>query len=141
MLSTPLICCSIGEATESASVFASAPGYVADTVTGAGVMFGYCWTGSTIMATAPASAMMIATTAAKIGRSMKKRENMKRRPLLREADVDAPCLLCAASAGDAARRDEAHALRLDAVADQRVAHCRRAPLRELDVGSAVAARV
>jgi hypothetical protein len=40
------------------------------------VIFGYCWTGSTDIATRPAIAIMIATTAAKIGRSMKKRENI-----------------------------------------------------------------
>ena len=76
ILSTPLICASIGAATESANVFESAPGYVAETVTWTGVIVGYCWTGSTYIATRPARLMMIATTAAKIGRSMKKRENM-----------------------------------------------------------------
>ena len=79
MLSTPLICCSIGEATEFASVCESAPGYVAVTVTWTGVIVGYCATGSCVIATRPASERMMATTAAKIGRSMKKRENMKRR--------------------------------------------------------------
>ena len=49
---------------------------------------------------------MIATTAAKIGRSMKKRENMTRgRYLLREADVDAPRLVGRAAARDVDRRD------------------------------------
>ena len=76
MLSTPLICASIGAATESASVFESAPGYVADTVTCTGVIVGYCWTGSTTIETRPAMQRMIETTAAKIGRSMKNRENM-----------------------------------------------------------------
>ena len=79
MLSTPLICASIGAATESASVFESAPGYVADTVTCTGVIVGYCWTGSTTIDTSPARQRMIETTAAKIGRSMKKRENMAKR--------------------------------------------------------------
>ena len=46
------------------------------TVTCTGVIVGYCATGSSIIETAPASEMMIATTAAKIGRSMKNRENM-----------------------------------------------------------------
>src|SRR3954469_12011834 len=75
MLSTPLICCSMGEATELASVAESAPGYVADTVTWTGVMLGYCETGSRYIDTPPARQMMRATTAAKIGRSMKKRES------------------------------------------------------------------
>ncbi len=78
MLSTPLICCSIGDATESASVFESAPGYVADTVTCTGVIDGYCATGSCDIDTTPARQMTSATTAAKIGRSMKNRENMRR---------------------------------------------------------------
>src|SRR5260221_10000016 len=78
MLSTPLICCSIGEATESASVFESAPGYVADTVTCTGVIDGYCATGSCVIDTRPARQMISATTAAKIGRSMKNFENIER---------------------------------------------------------------
>ena len=45
--------------------------------------------------------MMIATTAAKIGRSMKKRENMRRAPQLADGDVDAARLVVAAAAGDA----------------------------------------
>src|SRR5580765_6395886 len=77
MLSTPLICCSIGDATESANVLESAPGYVADTVTCTGVMDGYCATGNCDIDTAPARQMISATTAAKIGRSMKNRENMR----------------------------------------------------------------
>src|SRR4030095_2666038 len=76
MLSTPLICCSMGEATDCASVVESAPGYVADTVTWTGVMLGYCATGSCDIETKPARQMISATTAAKTGRSMKNRENM-----------------------------------------------------------------
>src|SRR4029079_9740249 len=98
MLSTPLICCSMGEATELASVAESAPGYVADTVTWTGVMLGYCATGSRYIDTAPARQMMSATTAAKIGRSMKKRESMA--VLLLHRDVNAARLLVAAAAGD-----------------------------------------
>src|SRR5512139_278970 len=71
MLSTPLIWASMGAATESASVFESAPGYVAVTVTCTGVIVGYCSTGRASMATTPARPRMIETTAAKIGRSMK----------------------------------------------------------------------
>src|SRR6185295_6327331 len=59
MLSTPLICASIGDATESARVFESAPGYVAETVIWTGVIVGYCWTGSTFIATRPARQRMI----------------------------------------------------------------------------------
>src|SRR6185312_12056786 len=77
MLSTPLICASIGAATASATVLESAPGYVAETVTCTGVIVGYCCTGRNSTASPPASMKMIATTAAKIGRSMKKRENMR----------------------------------------------------------------
>ena len=96
MLSTPLICCSIGDATESASVFESAPGYVADTVTCTGVIDGYCATGSCDIDTTPARQMTSATTAAKIGRSMKNRENMNAAPvsgrrLCRRAWLDRRC--------------------------------------------------
>src|SRR4029079_12403668 len=104
-------------------------------------MFGYCWTGSTSIATPPASAIRIATTAAKIGRSMKNRENMSGRALLREPDVHAPRLVGAAAAGDVDRRRHAHALGRDALRDQRIAHGRRAPLRERHVRVVVAARI
>src|SRR5438552_4131015 len=43
-------------------------------VTVGGAISGYCATGSTCEAIRPASVMMIAITAAKIGRSMKKRD-------------------------------------------------------------------
>src|SRR5688572_18023757 len=49
---------------------------MAITVTTGGVTSGYCEIGSTRMAAMPASAMKIERTAAKIGRSMKKRLNM-----------------------------------------------------------------
>ncbi len=39
-------------------------------------MLGYCSTGSRTIASTPASAMKIAMTHAKIGRSMKKRDSM-----------------------------------------------------------------
>jgi hypothetical protein len=45
MCSTPLISCSIGLATVSATVSADAPGYVALTVTVGGTTSGYCETG------------------------------------------------------------------------------------------------
>ena len=46
------------------------------TCTVGGVISGYWATGSVKTATAPASVMTIDSTAAKIGRSMKKRENI-----------------------------------------------------------------
>src|SRR5512136_2454945 len=71
MLSTPLICASMGAATESA------PGYVADTVTWTGVIVGYCSTGRRNIETPPAMTMTRETTVAKMGCSMKNRENMQ----------------------------------------------------------------
>src|SRR5436190_127476 len=75
MPSTPLTCCSIGAATVSATTWALAPGYDAETSTVGGVISGYCATGKFISAMAPASVTTMDSTAAKIGRSMKKREN------------------------------------------------------------------
>ena len=74
MSSTPLISCSIGAAMVWATVSADAPGYCALTVTVGGTMSGYCATGSPMKASAPTTVMITAITAAKIGRSMKKRE-------------------------------------------------------------------
>src|SRR6185295_19284407 len=48
---------------------------MAVTVTTGGAISGYCAIGSTRIAASPASTMKIESTAAKIGRSMKKREN------------------------------------------------------------------
>src|SRR5271157_1186902 len=76
MPSTPLTCCSIGAATVSATVWASAPGYEAETSTVGGVISGYWAMGNTHTAIPPASVMTIDSTEAKIGRWMKKRENM-----------------------------------------------------------------
>ncbi len=45
-----------------------------------GVICGYCAIGSVQTATPPVSTMMMDTTVAKIGRSMKKRENKVRPP-------------------------------------------------------------
>ncbi len=58
------------------STAAEAPGYTADTWTTGGAISGYCEMGSTRMEAMPASAMKSEMTIAKIGRSMKKRENM-----------------------------------------------------------------
>ena len=74
MPSTPLICCSIGATTVSATVSALAPGYWPLTVMIGGAISGYCAIGSRRKATPPRMTKTIETTAAKIGRSMKKWE-------------------------------------------------------------------
>src|SRR3974377_2166976 len=74
MLSTPLICCSIGATTVVATTSALAPGYCPETVIVGGAISGYCATGSRVKATTPRITMTIDTTEAKIGRSMKKCE-------------------------------------------------------------------
>ncbi len=76
MLSTPLICASIGAATDSATVCESAPAYIVLTVTCTGMIVGYCSIGSARIAIRPASTMIVDTTTAKTGRSMKNRENI-----------------------------------------------------------------
>src|SRR5580692_4604370 len=72
----PLTCCSIGAATVSATTRALAPGYWIDTCTPGGTIGGYCATGNVKSAIAPARAMAMDSTVAKIGRSMKKRVSM-----------------------------------------------------------------
>src|SRR5215471_7306857 len=121
----------MGAATELASVCESAPGYVADTVTWTGVIDGYWATGSWLIDTRPAIAMISATTAAKIGRSMKKRENI-RPALLLHRDVDAARLVVVVAAGDFDRRQELDALAIDAELHQLIPHRLRALLGELD---------
>ncbi len=74
MFSTPLIASSSGVATVSAISFGLAPGYSARTCTLGGTTSGYSLIGSSGMAIAPATKIRIDSTAAKIGRSMKKRE-------------------------------------------------------------------
>src|SRR5262245_33737289 len=76
MFSTPLIWFSRGAATVCSSTWAEAPGYTARTVTTGGAISGYCAIGSTRMPASPAITMKIESTAAKIGRSMKKRDIM-----------------------------------------------------------------
>src|SRR5580765_3437422 len=71
MLSTPLICCSIGVATDCSTVCASAPTYVAFTWTSGGVIFGNCAVGKLSIATKPTITMMIEITMATMGRFMK----------------------------------------------------------------------
>src|SRR5215470_526449 len=74
MFSTPLICCSSGATTVSATTSALAPGYWPLTLTTGGAISGYWATGNRPTATAPRMTKTIETTAAKIGRSMKKWE-------------------------------------------------------------------
>jgi hypothetical protein len=50
---------------------------VADTVTWTGVIVGYCSMGKSAIETPPAITITRETTVAKMGCSMKKRENMK----------------------------------------------------------------
>ena len=74
MFSTPLICCSTGVTTVEATTSALAPGYWPVTTTTGGAISGYCATGSRENDTPPRITNTIETTAAKIGRSMKKCE-------------------------------------------------------------------
>src|SRR5580698_9386131 len=74
MFSTPLICCSIGVTTVAATTSALAPGYWPETLMIGGAISGYCATGSRENDTPPRITNTIETTAAKIGRSMKKCE-------------------------------------------------------------------
>src|SRR5208282_6329159 len=74
MFSTPLICCSIGVTTVEATTSALAPGYWPVTLINGGAISGYCAIGSRENDTPPKITKTIETTAAKIGRSMKKCE-------------------------------------------------------------------
>ena len=74
MFSTPLICSSIGVTTVAATTSALAPGYWPVTLMIGGAISGYCATGSRENDTPPRITKTIETTAAKIGRSMKKCE-------------------------------------------------------------------
>src|SRR5438552_12921090 len=76
MYGRPLLAFSVREARLSPSVSAEAPGYTACTVTTGGAISGYCAIGSERIDARPASTMKVEMTAAKSGRSMKKRENM-----------------------------------------------------------------
>src|SRR5262245_4941126 len=66
----------MGAATVAAIVSALAPGYVVVMVTVGGAISGYCSTGSENAAMAPANVTRTASTIAKTGRSMKKREKL-----------------------------------------------------------------
>src|SRR4030095_14466670 len=74
MFSTPLICCSSGVTTVEATTSALAPGYWPVTLMTGGAISGYWATGSRPKETAPKITNTSDSTAAKIGRSMKKRE-------------------------------------------------------------------
>src|ERR1700729_878667 len=74
MFSTPLICSSIGVTTVEATPSALAPGYCPETLMIGGAISGYCATGKRENETPPRITNTIETTAAKIGRSMKKCE-------------------------------------------------------------------
>src|SRR5713226_9146100 len=71
MLSTPLICCSTGVATDCSTVSASAPIYVASSWISGGARLGNCAIGSCTMATMPMITIMIEMTMATIGWLMK----------------------------------------------------------------------
>src|SRR5262245_30588900 len=80
IFSTPLTCCSMGAATVSATTWALAPGYTANTSTVGGVISGYCATGKLKTARSPARVTIMDSTEAKIGRSIKNRENTVKPP-------------------------------------------------------------
>src|SRR5262245_36272495 len=82
MFSTPLICCSIGVTTVEATTSALAPGYCPETLMMGGAISGYWATGRRANDTAPTITKTIETTAAKMGRSMKKCEIRIGRPTL-----------------------------------------------------------
>src|ERR1700683_4731286 len=74
MFSTPLICSSIGVTTVEDTTSALAPGYWPVTLIKGGAISGYCAIGRRKNDTAPRITKTTETTAAKIGRSMKKCE-------------------------------------------------------------------
>src|SRR5262245_52097922 len=82
MFSTPFTDSSMGVATVCANVSAVAPGYVALMTTVGGAISGYCATGNVGYATTPKITINVDTTAAKIGRSMKKCGKRMAAPLL-----------------------------------------------------------
>src|SRR3989442_14006205 len=80
MLSTPLICCSMGVATACSSVWASAPTYVARTCISGGAMLGNCATGRLRIVMVPTITRTIEITIATMGR------------LIKNFDIELPCL-------------------------------------------------
>ena len=75
-MSTPLIFCSSGAATDSAMTSADAPGYWAFTAMEGGVSSGYWAIGKLSIETMPASKINKDITVAKMGRSIKNLENI-----------------------------------------------------------------
>src|SRR5216684_8227478 len=71
MLSTPLICSSMGVATDCASVSASEPTNVACSLVSGGTILGNCEMGNPRIVIAPTMTVRIAITMATIGRLMK----------------------------------------------------------------------
>src|SRR5262249_40075313 len=80
MLSTPLICCSMGVATDCSTVCASAPTYVVCTCTSGGAIDGNNETGRLTSVMAPTMTVSSAITIATIGRLTK---NLDMSPLRR----------------------------------------------------------
>src|ERR1700730_8839297 len=78
ILSTPLICCSIGVATDCSTVSASEPGSVADTTISGGVIFGNRDTGIKASETTPTTMEISDITIARIGRRIKKADILTR---------------------------------------------------------------
>src|SRR5260370_25380445 len=76
MPSTPLTCCSMGAATVSATTWALAPGYAAETSTVGGAISGYWAIGKVNSAMPPPKVMTMDRTEAKMGRLMKNLENI-----------------------------------------------------------------
>src|SRR5215472_15546023 len=74
MFSSPLSWSSMGDTTVEATTSALAPGYWPVTLIVGGAISGYWATGSRVNDTPPTITNTIETTAAKIGRSMKKWE-------------------------------------------------------------------
>src|SRR4029450_6328069 len=95
MFSTPLTSCSMGVATVSAMTSGGAAGYEARTTMVGGTTSGYWATGSPNHATMPRMTVTNESTAAKIGRSMKKRASTS------------------AASGGGGRRFDGHVLRHD----------------------------
>src|SRR5215470_2442652 len=87
--------------------------------------------------------MMIETTAAKIGRSIKKRENMglQRFLLLCYGDVDSPRLVVGPAADKVLRRLESHTLGREAFGNERATNGFGTLLGELDIGGVVSPAV
>src|SRR5262245_26439950 len=71
MLSTPLICCSMGVATACSMVWASAPTYLVWIWISGGAMLGNCATGKLTIVIVPMMTVRMAITIATIGRLMK----------------------------------------------------------------------